>query len=299
MSKEELKRDNIYGANTQKMTATEIEQKIKAIRALDLETTPFSEVHRRVRDLMIGYSTVSFPGRRLQLYRARTNPTKDNFLNVKELMYPPANLVKEFGRANDIGEPVLYCAGAAETAVLELHPFIGDEITIMEVEYDLSNQPGGVIGIGLSDKAILKNPGKDIVWGDYRNDSIGRFLYQYHPRQVEEKLLINKLIDSFMDEEFRRKASRGRWEYKITASVSKIYLNNPQTGNRLAAITYPSIAHDSYEINWAMNTGAADKALIPRRFKKIRIIDRTEKGGYIQEPVCHTGKCDASKNIIW
>lgn len=67
-----------------------------------------------------------------RLYRARINATNKTF-SADEMGMPPREIVAN-GRANPRGIPYLYVASNTRTAISEVRPFIGETVTVMELQ---------------------------------------------------------------------------------------------------------------------------------------------------------------------
>lgn len=279
----------------------DIEKKIvNNIKNLNLEMTSFNYVYKCVRDLMVGYSIIDFPGKPVCVYRARINIGGNKIRNIGELWYPPANLIHDIGRANKKGESVFYCSNNVETAVLEKCPEKNDVVTVMECRIKnlkLVNKLN-VVGLGFSDKAVFKSKDKTIKWNEYKIKKItAYYANRLTQHEIGEQLKKNSLIDKFLNEEFRKTKIRGSFDYKITASIARMFINNPK-GTTIHAICYPSISKNYKDYNWVFTPEAADAFFVPTRFLEIKIA-RKEGNRYETVKLQHSGAIDKNRNIIW
>src|SRR5215204_4079623 len=89
------------------------------------------QVNQRIGQIMDGYHTLVVPAQMSGLYRARKNVGDVPWQFASDLWYPPATAVRNRGRFNDPGSPVLYACNTATGAVFEIRPNVGDVITIL------------------------------------------------------------------------------------------------------------------------------------------------------------------------
>lgn len=280
-----------------KVTIEDIKAKIQQIKNLDLEKVLFDDVFYLVRDLMLGYKSVAFPARNFKVYRARINKEVENFQKVSDLWYPPKDAVKEFNRANNLRESIFYCSNNIGTSVLELRPSKGDIVSIIECQ--INTDKLAIIGLGFPDKSIFKGSGKIINWAERRRSSIEKHLKNLQLEQpiIEEQIKKNELIDVFLNEEFRKIVINRDFEYKISAAIATMFLNNPK-GSPVQGICYPSISTRYEGYNWAFVPKAVDAFFIPTRFLRIKILDKKENGVYETSILSRANQTDCG-TIIW
>ncbi|WP_191090668.1 RES domain-containing protein [Niallia endozanthoxylica] len=65
-----------------------------------------------------------------EIFRARVG----HFTDYKELQAPPFERILKGGRANPVGISVLYCAFSVETAISEVRPWKGAEVTVAKIK---------------------------------------------------------------------------------------------------------------------------------------------------------------------
>lgn len=85
---------------------------------------------RLVSPLVDEFGILSFGiGRNQTYWRARIIE-KERYDQLKELDYPPAELVKRPGRLNDIHAPCFYISSTLETAIAEVQPELGQLVQV-------------------------------------------------------------------------------------------------------------------------------------------------------------------------
>lgn len=254
-----------------RMTAGEIKEEIEEIRNLDLANIPFEEVFERIRRLMInGYEIRSFPGRHNFVYRARktTNEYINNLSQIWAL--DPAGVVR-YGRVNWLGFSVFYCADSCEVAIEEIHPKVGDLITVMRCR-NTNVRNMSTIGFGFRDNStLIFSNGNSIDLSKHRTSAF---------KMDEDSLKKNKIIDLFFNDVFRDNdklvCSYGDYRYKITAALAKMYFDNPNPdSSRLNCICYPSVSSRRNATNYAIINDYACEYLIPDSFRCFKTLDET------------------------
>lgn len=277
------------------VSVNEIKKKINLLRKIDLKVTSFEDVFNSVKDLMGGYKIVPFPGRREYVIRAVNDPDELALRNIKRLWYPPPDQRKFFGRAHKIGDAVFYCASSFKTSILEINIKEGDFVALLKCKVK-EFYAHGVIGVGLLEDSLFVSPDRTIKWKDYRDNTIRKF-FQYRIKNekfLDDQITKNKLIDEYLSQKFCEPCLSGDYEYKITAAVATLFLNNPVSPSPVLAICYPSVKRDLKAVNWAFTTQAADQYLEPIQFVKFR-----KAKGLQYDPLYKSETTDDHGNIQW
>ena len=184
-------------------------------------------------------------GRNLTYWRARIIE-KERYELLKELDYPPADLVKKPGRLNDTQDPCFYVSSTSETAVAEVQPEPGQLVQ--------------VAGFRIVPQKILQL----IFLGEYYNvekrgftsytghdpDNTVRKLLDQHP--FEERR-VHLLIDNFFAHVISDKdASRNK--YLHSRALRDLLLNKVSAHG----IAFPS-ARDAGGVNFGVLPGPSDQ----------------------------------------
>ena len=254
------------------MTAEEIKERIEEIRNFDFVNIPFEEVFNKIRQLMIsGYKIRSFPGGHNFVYRARRTAERIN--NLSQIWALNPTEVVQYGRANWLGFSVFYCADSYEVAIEEIHPKVGDLITIMRCR-NVNARNMSAISFGFPDNSrLIFSNGDSINLSDHREAAFD---------MDEDSLEKNKIIDSFFNSVFldndKLICSYGDHRYKITAALAKMYFDNPNpNSHRLNCICYPSVSSRRNATNYAIINDYALEYLIVDGFWCYEAHDETLK----------------------
>ncbi|MFA5156841.1 MAG: hypothetical protein WC532_05565 [Candidatus Omnitrophota bacterium] len=294
-----------------KRSLTEISSQIDKIKKLDLKVVDFMEVHKEIRILMSEYTAVGFPALQNTIYRARPNDKDKLFETISDMWAPRPEKMPQnrFGRANKPRKPVFYCSNREETAISELLINEGDCVTIMRCCSRGDTSAMMNVGFGFRDEGKLQSKdGKTIInWGKYKEEKIRRLYSKQYSidRIVQECLLKNKMIDGFLNQEFRKEINSDEcnYEYKITAAIASLYLDNPLSHVRLDAISYPSIRTGlSAGPNWAFTIESANKFYKPEHLETIeidKIENKSESIKYSGNARFKSKEIKHSGQIIW
>lgn len=276
------------------MTAGEIKEEIEEIRNLDLAKIPFEEVFEKIRRLMInGYEIRSFPGRHNFVYRARK--TSERINNLSQIWaLDPAKVVL-YGRANWLGFSVFYCADSCEVAIEEIHPKVGDLITVIKCR-NINAKNMSAISFGFHDNSrLIFSNGNSINLLEHREAALD---------MDEDSLEKNKIIDLFFNSIFRDNdklvCSYGDYRYKITAALAKMYLDNPNSdSSRLDCICYPSVSSKNNATNYAIINDYACEYLTPDSFWRFEIRDEILNNPSALRLINSAREVDTDKTILW
>jgi len=275
-------------------------EKIEKIDKIDIEKISLEELYEHVKDLMIGYSCVSFPARVSTVYRAAIDDKKRDFSKIDAFLYPPVSKTR-LNRVNFPKEPCFYCSSDKDAAISEIGPRIGDIVFIMKSGVPLAAKLE-IVGFGFlnKNKFVNRKTGSEIDWGKHKKIVLSKFLSSRPDKSKKEilkkKFELNTIVDDYFNAKFRKPIVNNESEYKITACVGKIYLYNPK-GKTIDGIAYPSVAANYREVNWAFSPSAVDNSFTPKEFFKIEITNLTEKH-YEYRVVDHTLYCK-DDNVVW
>lgn len=163
---------------------------------------------------------------------------------VKYLKQPPKELVKRYGRANNIQESVLYATFDPITALSEMRPNIGDLITVstwkLKNDHDLTVTP------------IFKNSTKD---GIIHNEVSLRARIEYNKvvKQYDEQF--RKQLDiilQFVADCFNKEVEdTNHYDYYLSSHYANRIFSELQNGD-IEAILYPSVRQSLTLTNIAM-----------------------------------------------
>lgn len=259
---------------------------INEAEAIDLASHAASNLVPRVKAICKGYMWMTHKIEINAAYRARRITIRPE--RVSDVWYPPAHLVTRIGRANDVGESVLYISNNEATALLEMRPLVGETFAILQmVLADAAVQPH-VFDIALAETAGGGDP--KVGAKKFHQTLLGRSLLG-HPEN-EAKL---DLIRSFLVRQFTRIVSHGmEHEYALALAIAKFH--------RAAAIDgiwYPSVAGRLIGTNAALTADAADRLLRPFACWMIRVDKALPQKRYLVKCIAKAVRIDKNGHVFW
>lgn len=179
--------------------------------------------------------------KRLTINRSLPKNNNETITEIEYLKNPPKECVKNYGRANLIGQSVLYGTFILPTALLELRPENGDIITISRWKPKNENE------------TILIYP--IIDYFKTKDFFLKNRFYEYIQRYstIEQEIIINdNLLLSYY---FSRKIDRSKHQnYIYSAHFADKILNSTinKEGKKIDAIIYPSVQDTTESPNIAI-----------------------------------------------
>lgn len=252
---------------------------IQRIESLDLRTTSIDDIEAELGAMLKGYR-VCAPrlDAGIRLYRGRIC---DKPRNLSDIIYPPARLITCYGRANDIGEQILYATTGKSAVFHELPTRVGDYIAMGRWR---STGKMLLNHIGFTDqcKASL-NSARDL-------DQLYDFVA--HMRDFGQT---NDLLHAYLASKFITPVGIGEeWKYKISIAIGHILL----TGNRIDGIMYPTVAMQGNVDNIAIKSACVSRYLVLEGVEFVRVIDK-RGGSYSYEIIDSATKVDDHDYLIW
>jgi hypothetical protein len=279
-----------------------MEKEIHALKSIDLKTVDEKYLERLVGNLLgHGYIDRIPYIQDPKAIRVRINDNDKLFENVKELWWPPAEVVQR-GRCNDPGQPIFYFADSEETAIIEKQPVAGDVITVLTSELvDPGSMPVVMI-VGIHEFTGKTNPRYGLT--PREKDAKQK---QFIRREGLSK--IAPLLHDYVREEFLRDVREGfEFEYKITSTIARHLITRPEivdeNGNPAAGvmadgIAYPSIRADKFGVNVALKTESADRLYGPVGCVAYRILEAHERFPYTVGKLCWSKSITPDGQINW
>lgn len=258
-----------------------IKNQITELQKLNLKEVEFETLLSQIENLMHGYKTITRQVKASPLFRARKNNTRDNFLNVSELIYRPSTDIRDYGRLNKPSQSIFYGASNQDTAILELSPKVGDEITILRSDF-FSDRFVHVMEIGDRERRLAKNHKTS---GDFHKRLFG----------VDDGLK-NKLIHDFLYSQFIQKVNyRNKYLYKITAAISNIFVID----TTIDGLLYPSIATNKKGTNIGLKPQVYDRFYTPKECWKIRVLKELSNLTYEVLCIAKAASIRTNGSITW
>jgi hypothetical protein len=246
-----------------KIQRLEIQKRIAVLKRAKLDQISDRDIERQVRSLLgLGYVTRPLYLNKPTTYRVRANRDAGCFNNVQDLWYPRPEFVRHRGRCNEAKSPVFYCGDSDMTAIIELHPEVGDLLTVLEVGLkDPKSQPL-VMTVGIHEFTAKSNP----KYGGTPPDQD-----EAHQLFLKSEGLVetNPMLDRYLTEVFMQVVDKDNDDaYKVTAAIARIMFGqdeffykdgSPAPRQEVHGLAYPSIRADKLGANVAFTTAAADK----------------------------------------
>jgi len=211
---------------------------------------------------------------------------------IKHLKNPPKEYVKKYGRANIIGQSILYATFDYLTALSEMRPEVNDTITVsywkLKSDYDLSVTP------------IFKNSTKD---GIVHNELSlrARILANNMLNQYDEnvKKQIETILQFIADAFSKEIEDSNKFDYYLSAHYANRLLYEFENGE-LDGILYPSVRQSLTLSNLALKPEIFDKYFELEKVEESIIVSRPSIGakGWNLRGTGYSTKFENGK-IIW
>lgn len=197
--------------------------------------------------------TIYSKGSKFVRCRVHNNET-DFFHNVSELSYrKDINNIKKFGRANEPGQSVFYCAN-------------DDALTLMEtseVARKHIDKPFEYITTGLwiaTEEIYAVNllTNEDIRGTHASIDELSKDFEKLVEIQNNESAKVLRRMIEFLSKEFSRPSEGNSNHYKITAAFTNYVFDSIDKAD---GISYPSTIYGKKGLNFAFKSSVVDKKL--------------------------------------
>ena len=185
---------------------------------------------------------------------------------IKHLKYPPKDCVKKYGRANMIGQSVLYATFDYLTALSEMRPEVNDTITVstwkLKSDYNLCVTP------------IFKNSTKD---GIVHNELSLKARIQANNKLNQYDGNVRKQIEiilQFIADTFSKEIEDGNnFDYYLSAHYANRLLYEFENGE-LDGILYPSVRQSLTLSNIALKPEVFDEHFELEKVEESIIVSR-------------------------
>jgi hypothetical protein len=218
------------------------------------------------------------------LYRGRVWQNGSSLpANVQELLAPPPQYVKQFGRLNRPGESILYTSETTHTVIKELGAQAGDRAVLLQL-----TARQGAKNLNLSRLGIFPS-----LKGHTENVDEVLPLYRMITGSQKNLNKVNR-IRKYLSELLRdRRHTGSNKNYIATAAISSIILGE----DNVHGIIYPSVQIGDTACNVALRPDVVSANFTP---DKVVYIELNEVEKYRHRADClHTGWIDAAGNIVW
>ncbi len=275
-------------------TFGEVQARLAVLRRSRVRNLDFEELKTRVDALTKGF-TLSSPtlDERTKVFRGvvwSERPTK-----LAQLSYPPAHVVRTFGRANRPGRPMFYGSIARSAPFFEIRATAGALIVISRWS--------------LKTKLFFNNVGyTDSV---LRRSNSARALTQWWQERTTPAVEkpANRLIHRFLASEFARMVEQGNeHEYKMSAAIAENLLGNLTIDHReegmptyegWGGLLYPSLAMRANTDNVAILPEVVDRFMRFEQAEYIRVDSVNEDFTYTVTALDFANSVSSDGTIEW
>jgi len=225
---------------------------IEKLKSLDLNNSnAYNEILELLSETIVPHPILTMPAGKY-LYRARKNESKP-FITKEEISYnKDASKIKEYGRANNIGQSLFYAGHKDDTAIFETSSLFKDGMIAPGLErFTLGRwyvkKSIDVIGMVCNKEAMMKE------------ESL-KNLYLKVLNLIGNDANAQRVLE-FFSKEFSRNIKGDKNNYKLSCAYFNFILNHPQ-GKRFKGIVYPSVENEYRDLNVALLPDAVDDSLI-------------------------------------
>lgn len=242
---------------------------INRVRNLDVHALSSAEVTRRIALIMDGYHTVVIKAQMNGLYRARKNIGDTPWGSTTDLWYPPPSVVQNRGRFNEPGTSMFYACNRSTGAVYEIHPQVGDMITLL-----IARSKGGFAELDCAHIGLERSLAPEVgcVPRDRMLRTNPRFQAMLRHYGISNKWLA---VDNFLSEMSTTlfPPEEEQDKYKITNSIGRLLLKIPN----VHGLNYPSVATGLVSLNLCLRPEIADQYFEAQEAWMIKIEERAEE----------------------
>ncbi|MBA0884019.1 RES domain-containing protein [Flavobacterium undicola] len=267
------------------LSLNDLKEAIRVYQSLDFNVCSISDADKQFRLIIKHFIIQTIFWDAPIIYRARKHTDKSLFKNVEELIYPknPTTL----GRLNNIGQPLFYGASDHNTAIFELRPKRGDEITVLESRIINSVHLPKFTEVGIRELLIKQNHSPEFI--EQNKIVLAKNL------MTEDNKKRYNLINNFLVSEITKIIGSNKTHmYKGTIAIAQFYLDNKMADG----MVYPSISRSGTECI-AMKPESYHRFYRPDRSFKCKIVNVDSSGGLTVRCVDNSTNIDRNGNITW
>jgi len=267
----------------------EITSRISTVEQLDLKAATLEELESVINDCTKGYTSPRFPTAMLGIKTlTRAVKSQDRSIEtVKDIQQPPAELVRNYGRANGPNNPIFYAATHQDTAILEMRPEIGNRYVLSQWELKSEESPQ-VREMGLLETLDRLLP--DLA------SMVRRLLDPTTALGLSvEDLEKQKMIRRFLAGQFTKIVlGESEHEYRLSANIAEKLMKGDSDG-----VIYASIATTKSGINVALKPSSLQKFYSPLRCAEIEIDEDCGEDKYRAKVLRRSKQIMSDGSINW
>lgn len=247
------------------------------------EGATIDEMKPAIQNLMEGCGFQTLTTSNGKFFRARKNIQENLFDNITDLWYPPANMVKQMGRANRAGESRMYIAQDGRTALFEMGLKEGEFVTIGQLNVKRGQS------LNLIFLNTLENLNHKPFNRHISNRANRKKIYKYNNQGVENMNLIHTLLSK---EFMRIDSDNPESAYTLSVAVAECILSYP----RADGMIYPSLK-SANDYNIVLKSQNADRKLELKRCDFLKVTHNRGKE-VILNRFSTTSSIDSSTGVI-
>lgn len=194
-------------------------------------------------------------------FRAQKNDDNELFQNESRLWNPPANRVYEMGRANRVGQSMLYLGLGERTALFEQRPKKFEYFTIATFELK-ENQNLNLLYFSVDN--FLNHP----MFSKLKNFDRQNFKNHKITKNGQKNI---KLLHNLIDEEYSKPVSEDNTlDYLLTIAMTEVFFD--LTSTVLDGLIYRSIKSPN-DFNYVLRPESAQRALKIKKCNFFQILN--------------------------
>lgn len=216
---------------------------IRRIRALDLRTTSVEEIRALLETIpregfRIPAIRLEGPAKFYRIIRYDAPPPQ-----LRDLSYPPADIINRDGRFNRAGNPIFYCSEKPDAAYSESRLSVGDRF----------------VWVVWESTAVIHFP----IYGFTYATLLGMGTSVPIPWAIADPPSQTMgIYTEFMASEFTRTVTVGNEHlYKISIAFAEMLLDIPTPNHLDAGFGYPTVQMSGDGLNYAIRPRIADDAM--------------------------------------
>lgn len=266
-----------------KLKTSDILARFETWKLLIAEGATIDEMKPAIQNLMEGCGFQTLTTSNGKFFRARKNIQDNLFNTVADLWYPPANMIKQMGRANRAGESKMYIAQDGRTALFEMGLKEGEFVTIGQLNVKQGQS------LNLIFFNTLENLNHKPFNSHISNRANRKRIYKYNNQGIKNMNLIHALLSQeFMRLDFDNPENA----YTLSVAVAECILSYP----RADGMIYPSLK-SANDYNIVLKTPNADSKLELKRCDFFRVTHNEGKK-IILNRLSTTSSIDLSTGVI-
>jgi hypothetical protein len=216
------------------------------------DTKSYEIVKEIIKGMLLPHNLVNIR-KGAYLYRARSNKDNEVFKFKNQISYNPDNTkIKEFGRANEVGQSLFYASNLYETAIFE---------SSLLIKNNPQKIPKETLTLG---RWYVRKPIKLLaILNNYealeKNEQLQYLYTQLEKNEINSDPKLRLILD-FFSNEFARDVKGDTNLYKITSAYFNYILSKYK--GEISGVMYPSVQFKYNDTNVAIVPDTVDDSLV-------------------------------------